>query len=247
MLASWFRGAGQRPAWCFWEGRGEGMLGQQHRGLHPSWRAKGQKEHHGGSSEGVPSFPPGMLGRATCSLGGPQNLAQNLCFGRHFVRHRSGIRSWKSVSSWFISNMQLPRIIDRDLSYVFWELPKHTALKGNLITTCNQISIANLSEHGTLALVSRLHVAHLRFGGLHSKCWLKNFYLQIHFYSLWSKDFSSGQSFPWLLAVTLAVVFHIIKQPTILNEEINNINTVVNNYMQANTEDHYPSGNSCEH
>lgn len=51
------------------------------------------------------------------------------------------------------------------------------------------------------------------------------------------KDFSSGQSFPWLLAATLAVVFHIIKQPTILNEEINNINKVVNNCMQANTKD----------
>lgn len=32
-------------------------------------------------------------------------------------------------------------------------------------------------------------------------------------------------------------MFHIIKQPTILNEEINNINKVVNNYMQANTKD----------
>lgn len=51
------------------------------------------------------------------------------------------------------------------------------------------------------------------------------------------KDFSSGQSFPWLLAATLAVVFHIIKQPTVLNEEINNINKVVNNCMQANTKD----------
>lgn len=38
-------------------------------------------------------------------------------------------------------------------------------------------------------------------------------------------------------AATLAVVFHIIKQPTILNEEINNINKVVNNCMQANTKD----------
>lgn len=51
------------------------------------------------------------------------------------------------------------------------------------------------------------------------------------------KDFSSEQSFPWLLAATLPVVFHIIKQTTILNEEINNINKVVNNYMQANTKD----------
>ena len=51
------------------------------------------------------------------------------------------------------------------------------------------------------------------------------------------KDFSSGQSFPWLLAATVAVVFHVIKQPTILNEEINNINKVVNNCMQANTKD----------
>lgn len=51
------------------------------------------------------------------------------------------------------------------------------------------------------------------------------------------KDFSFGQPFPWFLAATLAVVFHIIKQPTILNEEINNINKVVNNYMQANTKD----------
>lgn len=51
------------------------------------------------------------------------------------------------------------------------------------------------------------------------------------------KDFNSGQPFPWLLAATLAVVFHVIKQPTILNEEINNINKVVNNYMQANTKD----------
>lgn len=41
----------------------------------------------------------------------------------------------------------------------------------------NQISIANLSEHGTPALVSGLHVVHLGFDGLHSKCWLKYFYL----------------------------------------------------------------------
>lgn len=51
------------------------------------------------------------------------------------------------------------------------------------------------------------------------------------------KDFSSGQPFPRLLAATLAVVFHVIKQPTILNEEINNINKVVNNYTQANSKD----------
>jgi len=75
------------------------MLGQGHRGLCPSWRVSRQKGHHGGSSERVPSFSPGMLGRATCGLGGPQNLAQDLCFGRRFVRHPSGVRSWKSVSS----------------------------------------------------------------------------------------------------------------------------------------------------
>lgn len=176
-------------------GKRRGNAGATAQGPCPSWRTRGQKGHHGGSSERVPGFPPGVLGRATCGLGGPQNLAQDLCFGRHFVRHPSGVRSWKSVSFWFISNMQLPRIIDRDLSYVFWSSTK-TRNSEKPFATRNQISIANLSEHGMLALVSRLHVAHLRFGSLHSKCWLKNFYLQIYFYSLWSKDFSSGQSFP---------------------------------------------------